>query len=120
MRLHLDEDVASRDLVRALVKSGHDVTTPISVDLMGESDPAQFTFAIREDRICVTANYGDFEELHDLVKECGGSHPGILTLRSDNDRHRDMKPGQIVNAIKNLQKILSSVRDRVVCLNEWR
>jgi hypothetical protein len=120
MRLYLDEDVESRELIRALTKAGHDVNTPLSVQMLGESDVAQLTYAVREDRVCVTANYNDFKELHDLVLQCGGTHPGIFTLRSDNDRRRDMKPGQIVSAIKNLVTILSSVRDHVICLNEWR
>ncbi len=120
MRLYLDEDTASRDLVRALTKAGHDVTTPRHADLMGESDTLQLTHAVREDRVCVTANARDFQQLNNLVIQCGGSHPGIFTLRSDNDRRRDMKPGQVVTAIKNVATILSSVRNHVICLNEWR
>jgi len=120
MRLYLDEDVESREPVRALAKAGHDISTPLSVQMLGESDVAQLTYAVREDRVCVTANYNDFKELHDLVLQCGGSHPGIFTLRSDNDRRRDMKPGQIVTAISNVSGILASVRNQLICLNEWR
>jgi hypothetical protein len=120
MRLYLDEDVASRELLRALTRAGHDVTTPTDANLMGESDASQLTHAIREIRVCITANYGDFEELHNLVIQSGGSHPGVFTIRSDNDRRRDMRPAQIVSAIKNAGELLSSVRDHVICLNDWR
>ena len=120
MRFYLDEDVASRELVRALQRAGHDVATPGDAELMGESDVLQLTQAIRDDRICVTKNASDFEQLHDLVVLCGGAHPGIFTVRSDNDRRRDMKAGQLVNAIENVATVLSSVRNLVLCLNDWR
>jgi hypothetical protein len=120
MRLYLDEDVASRELVRALTKAGHDVGAPGEANLLGESDAAQLTHAIRDDRVCVTGIYGDFEELHDLVIQSGGSHPGILTLRSDNDRRRDLKPNQVAAAISNIAAVLASVRDHILCLNDWR
>jgi predicted nuclease of predicted toxin-antitoxin system len=120
MRLYLDEDLASREFLRVLTKAGHDVATPANASLMGESDAAQLAEAIREDRVCVTANCDDFEELHDLVMLSGGSHPGIFTLRSDNDRRRDMKPGQVATAIKNIASILVSVRNHFIRLNEWR
>lgn len=120
MRLYLDEDIASRYLIQALAKAGHDVTSPMDVNLMGESDTLQLTHAVRDGRVCVTKNHRDFKQLHDLVILSGGSHPGVFTIRSDNDRPREIKPGQIVNAIDNVLKILSSVRDHVICLNEWR
>jgi predicted nuclease of predicted toxin-antitoxin system len=120
MRLYLDEDMASRELARALKKAEHEVSTPMEVDLLSESDVLQLTHAIRDDRVCITKNSSDFEQLHALVILCGGSHPGIFTLRSDNDRRRDMKPGQVVHAINNVASVLSSVRNHVICLNEWR
>ena len=120
MRLYLDEDLESRDLVRAIRKAGHDVQTPLELQMTGESDTAQLTYAIREGRICVTGNYDHFEELHHLVLECGGSHPGIFTIRKDNDRRRDMKPHQIVRAIANVQAFLQTTDGGIFCLNEWQ
>jgi predicted nuclease of predicted toxin-antitoxin system len=120
MRLYLDEDIASRHLIGALQKAGHDVTSARDINLLGESDTLQLTQAVRDVRVCVTKNHRDFEQLHDLVLLTGGSHPGIFTIRSDNDRPREIKPSQIINAIKNVLTILSSVRNHVVCLNEWR
>jgi hypothetical protein len=88
--------------------------------LTGESDTLQLTHAVRDERVCITQNARDFENLHNLILLCGGSHPGIFTVRLDNDRRRDMKPGQIVTAIENVTSVVSSVRDHVICLNEWR
>jgi predicted nuclease of predicted toxin-antitoxin system len=120
MRLYLDEDLESRALVRALEKAGHDVQIPLSLQLTGESDTVQLTYAIRESRVCVTGNYEHFEELHDLVLQCGGSHPGIFTIRKDNDRRRDMKPNAIVRAIANVEAFLQTTQSGMYCLNEWQ
>src|SRR5438105_1205289 len=120
MRLYLDEDIASRKLIQTLTKDGHDVVTPFEVDLLGESDILQMTQAVRDDRVCLTKNADDFEKLHILITLCGGSHPGIFTVRSDNDLRRDMKPSQIVSAINNVLNVVSSVRSHVICLNDWR
>lgn len=120
MRLYLDEDIASRELTRALATSGHDVATPGDAQLLGRSDTLQLTRAVRSDRICITMNAYDFEDLHDLILLCGGSHPGILTARNENNRKRDMKSGSIVRAIENLSAVIASVRNHVICLNDWR
>ena len=120
MRFYLDEDIGSRHLSQALKKAGHDVILPADVGRTGRSDILQFTYSVEADRVMVTGNHRDFEDIHDLILLCGGGHPGILTLRKDNDRRRDMKPAQIVAAIDNVGSVLASVRDHIICLNEWR
>lgn len=120
MRLYIDEDLASRELVRTLRNAGHDVATPHDESLLGESDTLQFTRAVQNDRATVTRNSSDFRQLHDLVIATGGSHPGILTIHSDNDRRRDMKPGRIATAVQNIQAVVSSMQNLILCLNEWR
>ena len=120
MKFYLDEDIASHHLGLALRKAGYDVILPGEVGQMGKSDILQFTYAVEKDRILITGNHRDFEDIHDLITLCGGSHPGIFTVRQDNDRRRDMRPGQIVSTMKNVGNVLSSVRNRVICLNDWR
>jgi predicted nuclease of predicted toxin-antitoxin system len=120
MRLYLDEDIGSHYLGQALKKAGHDVTVPAEVGQIGRSDILQLAYAVEADRVMVTGNHRDFEDIHDLILLCGGGHPGILTIRKDNDRRRDMKPAQIVTAINNVASVLASVRDHIICLNEWR
>jgi hypothetical protein len=118
MRLYLDEDIASRELTSALIKAGHDVSTPGDFGLLGRSDSLQMTQAVRDDRVCLTRNSHDFEDLHDLILLSGGSHPGIFTMGNENNPRRDMKPGNIVKAIKNLSAVVASFRDHVICLND--
>jgi len=120
MRMYIDEDIESEALVRALRKSSHDVECPLETRMTGESDAAQLTYAVEQDRVLVTGNHEHFEELHKLVLQAGGSHPGILTVRKDNDRRRDMKPHHILNALTRLESFLQSVRGGFFCLNDWR
>src|SRR5690242_6507396 len=101
MRLYLDEDLASHYLIQALKKANHDVSSPAEVALLGHSDTVQLIHAASDGRICLTRNAEDFEDLHNFIVLTGGTHPGILTVHTDNDRRRDMKPAQIVAAIAN-------------------
>lgn len=120
MKLYLDEDIASRHLAQALRKAGNDVVVPADVGQAGKSDTLQFTYAVESDRVMVTGNHRDFEDLHDLIHACHGSHPGVLAVRKDNDRRRDMKPNHILAAIGNFSEMVASVRNHFICLNDWR
>jgi predicted nuclease of predicted toxin-antitoxin system len=103
MRLYLDEDLSSPRLAQTLRQAGHDVQTPADVGMRGESDAAQFAYGVRDSRVCFTRDYGDWEDLHDLVLAVQGHHPGILVLRQDNDPRRNLKPHEIVRAIRNIE-----------------
>src|SRR5688500_5756446 len=102
MRLYIDEDSVETVLLKLLRQAGHDVTTAFDARLAGESDAVQFTRAIRENRVLITHNHDDFEELHVLVVESSGLHPGVLVIRKDNDPSRDMSSRGIANAIGKL------------------
>lgn len=71
-------------------------------------------------RVCVTANYGDYEELHLLVREAKGDHPGILVVRQDNDPTRDLSKKGIVAAIRKLEGAGVPIANEYVVLNHWR
>jgi predicted nuclease of predicted toxin-antitoxin system len=120
MRLYLDEDVASQALGQALRKAGHDVVLASDANHLGRSDVLQLAFAVEANRALVTGNHRDFADLHELIILCGGSHPGILTVRKDNDRRRDLKASHIVRAIENVAAVMASLRNHLICLNDWR
>lgn len=120
MRLYLDDDSVGTLLVRLLMHAGHDTKLPQDVGLVGRSDPVHFRYSIRANRTLLSANHDDFEELHDLVLEAGGTHPGILIVRWDNDRRRDLTPRGIVTAIGNLLASNVPVESQFVILNQWR
>jgi predicted nuclease of predicted toxin-antitoxin system len=120
MRIYVDDDLASALLIRLLQKAGHDVQAPAAAGKLGRSDPVQLTFAIREKRVCLTANYDDYEELHVLVGDSGGHHPGILVVRRENDPARNMTSKAIVAAIRKIEAAGVPIADEYIVLNHWR
>lgn len=120
MNLYLDDDSAEALLVALLRQAGHDVQIPLEVGMSGKSDPVHFTHSVREDRVLLSRNHTDFQDLHNLVIQVQGHHPGILIVRRDNDPTRDLKPAGIVRAIRNLLAAGVSVIDTVQVLNHWR
>jgi hypothetical protein len=78
------------------------------------------TYAIHNDRVCLTRNYEDFEDLHFLVQAAAGHHPGILVVRQDNDPTRDLTPRGVVRAIRKLEGSGVPIRDQYTVLNHWR
>ena len=68
----------------------------------------------------LTGNYDDFADLHDLIREAQGHHPGILVVRRDNDPRRNMTPGDIVRALHNLEAAGVPVADEYHILNHWQ
>jgi predicted nuclease of predicted toxin-antitoxin system len=120
MRLYLDEDMASPVLARTLQRAGHDVQVPSDVGMRGASDASQLAHATREDRVILSRNYGDYEDLHDLVQVVGGRHAGIFIVREERDRRRNMKSADIVRAIANVIAAGIPIRNEYIILNAWR
>jgi predicted nuclease of predicted toxin-antitoxin system len=120
MRIYLDEDIASNHLRMALQKGGHEVIGPRDIGLLGKSDVVQFTHATENTCVLLTGNHRDFRDLHDLIMVCAGSHSGILAIRKDNDKRRDMTPHQTVVAIGNVGQFITALKNRFIYLNDWR
>lgn len=120
MKLYVDEDLADPLLIRLLQNAGHDVLAPVGVGRLGCSDPVQLTFSIHEGRAFLTANYGDYEELHLLIREAAGHHAGILVVRQDNDPTRDLTEKGIVAAIRKLEAAGVPIANEYTVLNHWR
>jgi hypothetical protein len=120
MMLYLDDDIASAVLAQALRRASHDVRMPSEAGLSGASDAVHLRRCIQEDRVLLSRNYVDFEELHLLVLESTGHHPGILLVRRDNDPRRNMKPADIVRALRNLEAAQFVLADECLTLNQWQ
>ena len=120
MRLYLDDDSASHVLANLLRKAGHDVQLPADVGLAGKADAIHERHAIKEDRVCLTRNYDDFEDLHLLVLQAQGHHPGILVVRRDDSSKRNLSPADIVRAIRNLLAAGAPIVDQYIILNAWQ
>src|SRR5262245_47646049 len=120
MNIYLDDNLSDRTLASLLVRAGHVVVRPADVGLTGAKDPRHLNHAVRAGLVFLTADDEDFHDLHDLIVGAGGSHPGILLVRYDNDPKKDMKPQHIVRAIRNLEQAGVDTTSQVVILNHWR
>jgi Domain of unknown function (DUF5615) len=120
MKLYLDDDSADALLVALLGREGHDVESPAEAGMVGQYDSVHLTHAVREDRVLLSRNHDDFENLHDLIVQVQGHYPGLMIVRRDNDPSRDLKPAGIVRAIRNLLAAGVPIRDGFHILNHWR
>jgi predicted nuclease of predicted toxin-antitoxin system len=120
MKFYLDDDIASPLLAQTLRRAGYDVRTPADAGLPGASDSVHFRRAINEGRTILTRNYDDFEDLHYLVIDAGGNHPGVLAVRRDDPKRRNMKPHEIVRALHKLETAETQIADVYEELNHWR
>ncbi len=120
MRLYLDDDSASSLLTRLPRTAGHDVQLPAEVGFVGADDAVHLTHAVHENRVLLSRNHRDFENLHNLIMETRGHYPGILVVRRDNDPTRDMTPRGTVRAVANLVAAGVPLLDSFYVLNHWR
>jgi hypothetical protein len=121
MNLYLDDDTALPLLIRLLRGAGHDLVIPADLpNMIGADDSVHLTRAIRLDRVLVSHNHKDFLNLHELIKEAKGHHPGIFAIRKDNDPTRDLSPKGIVRAIARFSAAGVPIADQLVILNHWR
>ena len=120
MRLYLDDDSVAGQLVRLLRQAGHDVLLPADAGITGEDDGNHLTHAARDNRVLLSHNYRDFENLHNLIGQVAGSHPGMFIVRKDNDVRRDMSARAIVHAIENVLASNTPIENQFVTLNHWR
>lgn len=113
MRLYLDEDMASRELVRRLALQGHEVL-PV---LHGVTDHGAWASAQEADACVVTLNAKDFLELAEGTEH----HRGLIVGYREGDSTRDMRFAEIAEAIRRIDATFAGdLRDRVVALNHFR
>jgi hypothetical protein len=120
MNLYLDDDSAKTSLVKLLEKPGHQVAIPADAGLTGVSDPRHLMHTVQHQRVLLTRNHDDCEDLHLLLQTAGGKHAGLLVVRLDNDPSRDMKDKDIARALANLEAAGVPVANEFHILNHWR
>jgi predicted nuclease of predicted toxin-antitoxin system len=120
MNLYLDDNIDDTLLATLLAKAGYTVVRPADANLTGAPDPRHLDYAIRESRLLMTRDHEDFQDLHELILMASGIHPGILVVRYDNDVTRDMKPKDIVTAIRKLEQAGLDPTNQLIVLNHWR
>jgi len=120
MNLYLNDDMKNPLLARYLRQAGHDVQMPADAGMDGADDPEHLTYSIKVDRVLLTGNHSDFKQLHLLIVQACGHHPGILVVRRDNDPSRDLTLKGIVRTLGKLLAAGAPIADQCTVLNHWR
>src|SRR5262245_24560202 len=103
MRLYLDDDTAAPLLGTLLRNAGHNVRLPTDAGISGEDDAVHPTYAIRDARVLLTGNHRDFLNLHNLLVQAMGHHPGILVVRREGKPKQELPPAGTVRAIGKIR-----------------
>jgi predicted nuclease of predicted toxin-antitoxin system len=115
LRLLLDEDSQAQLLVKLLTAAGHDVLTINEIGLAGCTDNVVLDYAIQENRILLTHNCDDFEELH----QANPNHSGIFAVYRNANLLKNMGFKAIVKAIANLETANVPLANQFISLNHW-
>ncbi len=113
MRILVDEDLASDELMARLRKAGHQFETfP-----RGTLDPAVWRHAQEHALVLLTRNAADFIEPALATPQ----HPGMLMVYGERENAKSMTPVEIADAIEFIREVHgeSLIGERVL-LNVWR
>ena len=111
----LDEDSQAKYLVNLLQAAGHDVATVNTWDLMNHPDSDVLDAARENQRVLLTRNCDDFQQLHQANPE----HSGILAVYQDSEASKNMSYQAIGSAIDNLETAEYELNNQFVVLNQW-
>jgi predicted nuclease of predicted toxin-antitoxin system len=112
LRIYLDEDTASLQLIARLRAAGHEVLEP----LRGTSDVRCWHYAQVEHAVVLTTNARDFVALAGT-----GAHHGVLLVYRENDPTRDMTARAIAAAVDRVaETYLDGIADQILTLNGFR
>jgi hypothetical protein len=115
IKLYLDEDAQSTDLIQALRARQIDVFTVSEVGLLGEADDVHLQYATEHGWVIFTFNRGDFFHLHTQWLRNNKHHAGIIV--SDQ-----VGIGVILRRLLRLidQKSADEMTDWLEFLSNWR
>ncbi len=112
MRLYLDEDIASKELVSRLSGSPE-----VLVTRRGETDRRVWEQAQTDEAVVVTMNVKDFLALADRTS----GHRGLLVVYRENDPRLDMRGADIAAAIDRMIDVVGGdLTGQTHVLNHFR
>ena len=120
MKVYLDDDLDSNTPIRLLEHARHKVTSPRDVGTRGIADDAHLRYAAERGHVILTANAGDYVELHRAWASRRRSHAGILIVYRENNPAKDMDFGQIAIAVSRLEESGLALENQYFDLNSWR
>jgi hypothetical protein len=114
IKLYLDEDAQSSDLIQALRARQIDVVTVSDIDLLGQADDVHLQYATEQGRVIFTFNRGDFFRLHTEWLRSDRHHSGIIV--SDQ-----VRTGVVMRRLLRLidEKSASDMLDWLEFLSNW-
>ena len=112
MRIYVDEDTASGQLIARLRSAGHQVLEP----LRGTPDARCWHHAQVEGAAVLTTNARDFVALAGT-----GAHHGLLLVYRENDPTRDMTAKAIAAAVDRVAATYpGGISEQILTLNGFR
>ena len=84
-------------------------------DLMNHPDSVVLDAARENERVLLTRNCDDFQQLHQANPE----HSGILAVYQDSEASKNMSYQAIGSAIDNLEIAEYELNNQFVVLNHW-
>ena len=113
MRILVDENLDSEDLMARLRKAGHHIETcPKALD-----DASIWRYAQDNALVVLTANPADFESLASATSP----HHGLLLVYGEGVPRTQMRTADIAGAVEFVRTILGDQLDgQILNLNSWR
>jgi hypothetical protein len=74
----MDEDVMDKKLIATLRSKGVDILTAFEAKMIDQDDDKHLDYATAHNRVLVSFNVGDFQNLHKQYLNMGKSHAGII------------------------------------------
>jgi hypothetical protein len=112
LRIYVDEDTASDQLIARLRSAGHEVLEP----LRGMSDVRCWHHARAKSAVVLTTNARDSVALAEI-----GAHHGLLLVYRENAPTRDMTARAIAVAVDRVAETHpDGISDQILTLNGFR
>jgi len=113
VRLLVDEDLASDELMARLRTAGHHVETTEK----GVLDAAVWRYAQETELTVLTGNAGDFMAEAQRTPD----HHGLLVVYGERDPVKRMRAADIAGAVEHVREVCGEVlRGARLALDEWR
>lgn len=120
MKLLVDEDTKSHELMGLLKARGHDAESTQTLGIDSADDPDVFEAAQKLGRTVLTKNTEDYRALHQAALASGESHHGVLAVfQYPPWENKNMSDEQIAQAVDNVRAALGDIPGQFHSLNAW-
>ena len=112
MRLYVDEDLASKELVARLEQAGHHIVPT----RRGVADREAWGYAQENEAVVLTRNARDY-----IALAAEGPHHGLLLVHEEEDSSKSLRIAQIADAVMKVEAAFGgALEDQTASLNHYR